>query len=34
MADIQIQRIKSALHKLFDGNIDMSDYAGKPPDEG
>ena len=33
MADIQIQRIKSALHKLFDGNIDMSDYAGKPPDE-
>ncbi|OHB71737.1 MAG: hypothetical protein A2V70_15500, partial [Planctomycetes bacterium RBG_13_63_9] len=32
MAEIQIQRIKSALHKLFDGKIDMSDYNGKPPE--
>jgi len=30
MADIHVQRIKSALKKLFDGRITMSDYDGKP----
>ena len=30
MADIHIQRIRSALTKLFNGHLDMSNYAGKP----
>jgi AIPR protein len=30
MADIHIQRIKSALKKLFENHIAMSDYHGRP----
>ncbi len=33
MAVIHIQRIKNALHKLFDGHIDLTDYDGKPDDQ-
>ncbi len=33
MAPIHIQRIKSALKKLFDSRIDMSDYQNKPKEE-
>lgn len=33
MADIHIQRIKSALKKLFDGHISMTDYNDKPAGE-
>lgn len=33
MAVIHIQRIKSALHKLFDDHIDLTDYEGKPDDQ-
>lgn len=33
MAVIHIQRIKNALHKLFDGRLDLSDYAGKLEDD-
>ena len=33
MAVIHIQRIKNALHKLFDSYIDMTDFDGKPDDQ-
>ena len=33
MAEIHVQRIRSALTKLFDGRVDMSDYSGKPDRE-
>jgi AIPR protein len=30
VSDIHLVRIRTALHKLFDGHIDLSDYGGKP----
>ena len=33
MADINLQRIRRALAKLFDSRMEMSDYSGRRVDE-